>query len=59
MNMEDIEKEIKSLTWNPTLSHTEKAEHIILLMNCVYAMAYEQGREDTKEVLLKVIYENI
>ena len=59
MNMEDIEKEIKSLTWNPTLSHTEKAEHIILLMNCAYGIGYEQGKDDTKEVLLKAIYENI
>ena len=59
MNMKDIESEVREIVWLPTLSHTEKAERLLLLMNCAYALGYEQGKNDTKEVLLKAIYENI
>ena len=59
MNMETIQESIKEIIWLPTLSHTEKAERLLLLMNCAYAIGYEQGKDDTKEVLLKAIYENI
>ena len=59
MNMETIQESIKEIVWLPTLSHTEKAERLLLLMNCAYAIGYEQGKDDTKEVLLKAIYENI
>ena len=59
MNMETIEESIKEIIWLPTLSHTEKAERLLLLMNCAYAIGYEQGKDDTKEVLLKAIHENI
>ena len=59
MNMETIQESIKEIIWLPTLDHTEKAERLLLLMNCVYALGYEQGKDDTKEVLLKAIYENI
>ena len=57
MNMKDIESEVREIVWLPTLSHTEKAERLLLLMNCVYALGYEQAREDCKEVLLKTIHE--
>ena len=59
MNMETIQESIKEIIWLPTLSHTEKAERLLLLMNCAYAIGYEQGKDDTKEVLLKAINENI
>ena len=59
MNMETIQESIKEIIWLPTLSHTEKAERLLLLMNCAYSIGYEQGKDDTKEVLLKAIYENI
>ena len=59
MNMETIQESIKEIIWLPTLSHTEKAERLLLLMNCAYAIGYEQGKDDTKEVILKAIYENI
>ena len=59
MNMETIQESIKEIIWLPTLSHTEKAERLLLLMNCAYAIGYEQGKDDTKEVLLKAIHENI
>lgn len=59
MNMKDIESEVREIVWLPTLSHTEKAERLLLLMNCAYAIGYSQGKDDTKEVLLKSIYENI
>lgn len=59
MNMETIQESIKEIIWLPTLDHTEKAERLLLLMNCAYGLGYEQGKDDTKEVLLKAIYENI
>ena len=59
MNMETIQESIKEIIWLPTLYHTEKAERLLLLMNCAYAIGYEQGKDDTKEVILKAIYENI
>lgn len=59
MNMKDIESEVREIVWLPTLSHTEKAERLLLLMNCAYGIGYEQGKDDTKEVLLKAIHENI
>ena len=59
MNMKDIESEVREIVWLPTLSHTEKAERLLLLMNCAYALGYNQGKTDTKDVLLKAIYENI
>ena len=59
MNMKDIELEVREIVWLPTLSHTEKAERLLLLMNCAYALGYNQGKTDTKDVLLKAIYENI
>ena len=59
MNMETIQESIKEIIWLPTLDHTEKAERLLLLMNCAYALGYEQGKDDTKEVLLKAIHENI
>ena len=59
MNMETIQESIKEIIWLPTLDHTEKAERLLLLMNCAYALGYEQRKDDTKEVLLKAINENI
>ena len=59
MNMKDIESEVREIVWLPTLSHTEKAERLLLLMNCAYGIGYNQGKTDTKDVLLKAIYENI
>ena len=57
--METIQESIKEIIWLPTLDHTEKAERLLLLMNCAYGIGYNQGKTDTKEVLLKAIYENI
>ena len=59
MNMKDIESEVREIVWLPTLSHTEKAERLLLLMNCAYGIVYNQGKTDTKDVLLKAIYEYI
>ena len=59
MNMETIHESIKEIIWLPILDHTEKAERLLLLMNCAYSIGYEQGKDDTKEVILKAIYENI
>ena len=59
MNMETIQESIKEIIWLPTLDHTEKAERLLLLMNCAYSLGYAQGKDDTKDVLLKAIYENI
>ena len=59
MNMEDIKDSIKEIVWLPTIDHCEKVERLLMIMNCAYAIGYEQGREDTKEILLKAIYENI
>ena len=59
MNMEDLKDSISELIWNPTIDYLDKVERLSLLMNCAYALGYEQGKDDTKEVLLKAIYENI
>ena len=59
MNMEDLRNCIDELIWNPTIDYLDKVERLSLLMNCAYALGYEQGKDDTKEVLLKAIYENI
>ena len=40
MNMETIQESIKEIIWLPTLDHTEKAERLLLLMNCAYAIGY-------------------
>ena len=59
MNMEDLKDSISELIWNPTIDYLDKVERLSLLMNCAYGLGYEQGKDDTKEVLLKAIYENI
>ena len=59
MNMEDLRDCIDELIWNPTIDYLDKVERLSLLMNCAYALGYNQGKTDTKDVLLKAIYENI
>ena len=59
MNMEDLRDCIAELIWDPTIDYLDKVERLSLLMNCAYGLGYEQGKDDTKEVLLKAIYENI
>ena len=59
MNMEDLRDCIAELIWDPTIDYLDKVERLSSLMNCAYAIGYEQGKDDTKEVLLKAIYENI
>lgn len=59
MNMETIQESIKEIIWLPTLDHTEKAERLLLLMNCAYAIGYEQGVDDTKDTILRVIYNEL
>ena len=59
MNMKDIESEVREIVWLPTLSHTEKAERLLLLMNCAYAIGYSTGVDDTKSAVLKAIYNEL
>ena len=59
MNMEDLRDCISELIWDPTIDYLDKVERLSLLMNCAYGLGYEQGKDDTKEVILKAIYENI
>ncbi len=59
MNMEDLRDCIAELIWDPTIDYLDKVERLSLLMNCAYGIGYEQGKDDTKEVILKAIYENI
>ena len=59
MNMETIKESIKEIIWLPTLSHTEKAERLLLLMNCAYAIGYSTGVDDAKSAVLKAIYNEL
>lgn len=59
MNMKDIESEVREIVWLPTLSHTEKAERLLLLMNCAYAIGYSTGVDDAKSAVLKAIYNEL
>ena len=59
MNMETIQESIKEIIWLPTLSHTEKAERLLLLMNCAYAIGYSTGVDDAKSAVLKDIYNEL
>ena len=59
MNMKDIESEVREIVWLPTLSHTEKAERLLLLMNCAYAIGYSTGVDDAKSSVLKAIYNEL
>ena len=59
MNMEDLKDSISELIWNPTIDYLDKVDRVKNLLDLAYALGYEQGKNDTKEVLLKAIYENI
>ena len=59
MNMEDLRDCIAELIWNPTIDYLDKVDRVKNLLDCAYAIGYSQGKDDTKEVLLKAIYENI
>lgn len=50
--MEDLIKELKDIIWVPYLSHSEKTEHIINLLELAYQRGYLQGRNDTKDVVM-------
>ena len=59
MNMEDLRDCIAELIWDPTIDYLDKVDHVKNLLDLAYTLGYEQGKDDTKEVLLKAIYENI
>ena len=59
MNMEDLRNCIDELIWNPTIDYLDKVDRVKNLLDLAYAIGYSQGKDDTKEVLLKAIYENI
>ena len=59
MNMEDLRDCISELIWDPTIDYLDKVDHVKNLLDLAYTLGYEQGKDDTKEVLLKAIYENI
>ena len=59
MNMETIQESIKEIIWLPTLDHTEKAERLLLLMNCAYGIGYSTGVDDAKSAVLKAIYNEL
>ena len=59
MNMEDLKDSVSELIWNPTIDYLDKVERVKNLLDLAYAIGYSQGKDDTKEVLLKAIYENI
>ena len=59
MNMEDLRNCIDELIWNPTIDYLDNVDRVKNLLDLAYAIGYNQGKDDTKEVLLKAIYENI
>ena len=59
MNMEDLRDCIAELIWDPTIDYLDKVERVKNLLDLAYALGYNQGKTDTKDVLLKAIYENI
>ena len=59
MNMEDLRDCIAELIWDPTIDYLDKVERVKNLLDLAYAIGYNQGKDDTKEVILKAIYENI
>ena len=59
MNMETIQESIKEIIWLPTLDNTEKAERLLLLMNCAYSIGYSTGVDDAKSAVLKAIYNEL
>ena len=59
MNMEDLRDCIDELIWNPTIDYLDKVDRVKNILDLAYAIGYNQGKDDTKEVILKAIYENI
>ena len=59
MNMEDLKDSISELIWNPTIDYLDKVDRVKNLLDLAYALGYEQGKNDTKEVLLKAIYNEL
>ena len=59
MNMEDLRDCIAELIWDPTIDYLDKVERVKNILDLAYAIGYSQGKDDTKEVLLKAIHENI
>ena len=59
MNMEDLRDCIDELIWNPTIDYLDKVDRVKNILDLAYAIGYNQGKDDTKDVLLKAIYENI
>ena len=59
MNTEDLRDCIAELIWNPTIDYLDKVDRVKNLLDLAYAIGYNQGKDDTKEVILKAIYENI
>lgn len=50
--MKDLIKEMKDIIWIPYMSHNEKVEHIINLLELAYQRGYIDGRNDTKDVIM-------
>ena len=59
MNMEDLRNCIDELIWNPTIDYLDKVDRVKNILDLAYAIGYNQGKDYTKVVLLKAIYENI
>ena len=59
MNMEDLRDCIDELIWIPTIDYLDKVDRVKSILDLAYAIGYNQGKADTKEVILIAIYENI
>lgn len=53
--MEDLVKEMKDIIWIPYMSHNEKAEHIINLLELAYQRGYHQGMDDMLHDIRKLL----
>ena len=53
LTMKDV---IKGIVYTPTVSHAEKVELIMEIMEVVYEDGYTQGKEDLRDLILEIIY---
>ena len=51
LTMKDV---IKGIVYTPTVSHAEKVELIMEIMEVVYEDGYTQGKEDLRDLLFEV-----
>ena len=54
LTMKDV---IKGIVYTPTVSHAEKVEFIMEIMEVVYEDGYTQGKEDLRDLLFEVLGE--